>query len=168
MSPPRRPWGTSEPTGFFRPALTRTLMVSMVFAWPAVVARSAEVWRCEAVAPRTGVTYQSRPCNAHGRALPALPARPDAEHAEAVAVARRERLLAREMGEHRLKLERHQNKQRRGAASLTGPVPQVSVGGPAQAQGDPKRPSRQTFQARAPRQAVQASGTGCRASACSP
>lgn len=165
---PRSPRWTLELTGFFRPALASAFVVSMAFALPLASARSAEVWRCEAAAPQTGVTYQSRPCDAQGRALPAPAAHLDAQRAEAKAVARRERRLAREMGKQRIKLERRLNKQRRGAASLTGPVPQVSVGAPTQAQRDPKRPSRQTFRARAPRQAAQASGAGCRANACSP
>lgn len=108
------------------------LLVASVFCGgrASEAATADSVWRCT-MAPGAKVTYQSMPCQNGGRALPASKHPTPEDHQASVLVAKRESDLAHTMGRQRAK---HERTRPAAHASLSGPVRQVNVGKPSEAE----------------------------------
>lgn len=140
-------------------------LMALLGAGHAQHAKAADqVWRCSS-GPGGSTLYSQLPCASDPKALPVSRVPSNQEKKEAVAVSAREQRLARRLRQERQGREHQQARKLKGAASLTGPVRQVSVGSAARSSPstrplDPRRTRDGHFRAKAPRPPRAAQPTG--------
>ena len=88
--------------------MTRTILLVVISALPLLAAAQQTIWRC-------GSSYSALPC-AEGRALEAPQARPDADVVAAKEAAQRDKRLADQLRDERLRAEAAASRQ--GAAGI--------------------------------------------------
>lgn len=156
--PPRAPSGRARAEAEAR-TLSKALLaclMALLAAGHAQHAKAADqVWRCRS-ASGGSTLYSQQPCASDPKALTASRVPSNREQKEAVAVSAREQRLARRLSQERQGRERQQARKLKGAASLTGPVRQVTVGSagrssPSTRPLDPRRTKDGHFRAKAPR-----------------